>query len=166
MNIPAAPQAAPQGQGHSPARHHAPEVGLRAPAPEPASWLHFFLTFLLQLAGLLPDPNTKEGRQAAQALRELQDLVARYKRGELTPQNCRAAELRPRLPRAQRRIRLTPGIYAALFFTPRAATAARARIAARTGQVTTALQALSRSPVSIFGPSPHVPTHVHFVPLS
>ena len=166
MNKSAAPQAAPKGQGHTQARHHAPEVGLRVPAPQPGAWLQFFLTFLLNLAGLLPPPNTKEGREAAQALCELQDLIARYTRGELTPQDHQAAELRPRLPRAQRRIRLTPGIYAALFFTPRAATAARARIAARTGQVAAALQALSRFPVSIFGPSPRVPTHAHFVPLS
>ncbi len=166
MNNLAAPAAAPKGQGHTQARHHAPEVGLRMPAPEPGSWLQFFLAFLLNLAGLLPPPNTPEGREAAEALRELQDLIARYARGELTPHPVPAGEWRPRLPRAQRRIRLTPGIYAALFFTPRAATAARARIAARTGQLTTALQALSRFPVSIFGPSPHLPTHAHFVPLS
>jgi hypothetical protein len=165
MNISAAHQAAPKGQGHTQARHRAPEVGLHA--PQPGAWLQFFLAFLLQLAGLLPPPNTPEGREAAQALRELQDLIARYARGELTPHTRHhAAELRPRLPRAQRRIRLTPGLYAALFFTPRAATAARARIAARTGQLTTALQALSRFPVSIFGPSPHLPTHAHFVLLS
>ena len=159
MNNPAAPKAARKGQGHSPARDHAPEVG---------SWLQAFLAFLLQLAGLFPADNTPEGREAAQALRELQALMARYTRGELTAQDRLplAPHPRPRLPRAQRRIRLTPGIYAALFFTPRAATAARARIAARAGQVTAALKALSRSPISIFGPSPHLPTHAHFIPLS
>ena len=166
MNISAAPPAAPKGQGHTLARHHAPEVGLRTPATEPGSWLQFFLAFLLNLAGLLPPPTTPEGREAAQALRELQDLIARYARGELTPHAIPAGEWHPRLPRAQRRIRLTPGIYAALFFTPRAATAARARIAARTGQLTTALQATSRTHVSFFGPSHHAPTHVHFVPIS
>jgi hypothetical protein len=147
----------------------APEVRLHTPTPEPGSWLHFFLTFLLQLAGLLPEPNTPEGRQAAQALRAFQDLLARYQRGEFplpTRQNHRTGELRPRLPRAQRRILLTPGLFAALYFTPRAAIAARARIAARAGQLATALRARSQTPISIFGQSAHMPTHVLFIPLT
>jgi hypothetical protein len=159
MNKPAATQAARNGQGHPPARDHAPEVG---------SWLHAFLAFLLQLAGLLPNPNTPEGRHAAQALREFQDLLARYQRGELplpTRHNHRTGELRPRLPRAERRILLTPGLYAALFFTPRAAIAARARITARAGRLA-AHKAATRTPVSFFDPSQATPTRALIVPLS
>ena len=156
MNNPAAPRPAPQGQGHSPARDHAPEVG---------SWLHLFLAFLLELAGILPKPNTPEGQAAAQVLRELQDLFARYRSGELTPADrahaALTAEPRPRLPRAQRRLRLTPGIYAALYFTPRAAIAARARFALRTRGTPRPI-----TPMFFFVLPDTTPTHAHFVPLS
>jgi hypothetical protein len=166
MNKLAATPAAPKGQGHTQARHRAPEVCLRTPAPEPGSWLQFFLAFLLNLAGLLPPPNTAQGREAAQALRELQDLIARYARGELPPHtHHQAAERRPRLPRAERRILLTPGLHAALFFTPRAAIAARARIIARAGHLA-ARNAATRTPVSFFGPSPDMLNHALFVTLS
>jgi hypothetical protein len=162
MNIPAAPQPAPQGQGHPPARHRAPEVG---------SWLRLFLAFFLDLAGLLPRPTTPEGRAAARALRELQELLQRYERGELTPADRRplgrhAPDLRPRPPRSQRRIQLVPGIYAALHFTPRAAIAARARFAAAEPGVAAALRARSHTPVSNFGHSAALPIHALFVPIS
>jgi hypothetical protein len=154
MNNPAAPQAARKGQGHSPARDHAPEVG---------SWLQAFLAFLLHLAGLFPGEDTPENREAAQALRELQALMARYTRGELTPQDRLplAPHPRPRLPRAQRRIRLTPGIYAALYFTPRAAIAARARFAQHTRGTPPPI-----TPIFFFGLPGPMPTHAHFVPFS
>ncbi len=146
-----------------------PEARLHAATPEPGSWLHVFLAFLLQLAGLLPQPNTQEGRHAAQALREFQDLLARYQRGELplpTRHTHRTGELRPRLPRAQRRILLTPGLYAALYFTPRAAIAARARITARAGQLATAQRARSQTSVSIFGHHTQTPNCAFVIPIS
>lgn len=169
MNKSAATQATPQGQGQSQARRHAPEVGLRAPVSPPSAWVQAFLAFLLSLFSIIPQPDSPEGREAAQALQELRELLARYTRGELTAADRRPSRHRAprvRLPRSQRRIQLVPGIYAALFFTPRAAIAARARFAAAEPGVAAALRALSRTSVSIFGHSAYSPTHAHFVPLS
>ena len=111
----------------------------RAPTPEMGPWLQLFLALLLQLAGLPTRSGTAEGREALHALNQLRDLLALYSRGEL-PMVSRAharrmahgrtPEMRARLPRSQRRIQLVPGIFAALYFTPRAAIAARARFAA------------------------------------
>ena len=135
MNTSPSPMAGPR------AHDHAPEVG---------SWVQGFLAFLLHLAGLLGQPGTKANQQLAQALRELEDLIAAHARGELSPPSRRPspAPTGQRLPRAQRRILLTPGLYAALYFTPRAAIAARARIASRAGGVHAALLATSRTAFS------------------
>lgn len=160
----------------APSRHPAPEVGLRAqatasrhPAPGMGSWLQAFLAFLMHFAGLIPQPDTPEGRAAAQALRELQDLIANYARGERTAEDrrpCRHHTPRVRIPRAERRLRLTPGIYAALFFTPRAAIAARARFAAGEPGVAAALRTALRSPFSIFGLLAAGRNHDHFILIS
>ncbi len=161
----------------TPARHHAPEMG----APEMGAWLRQFLALLMHWAGLLDAPKTPEARALAQAIRALQELIARHADGDLPWPDAphghprarspyagvRYARVRyARIPRAERRILLTPGIYSALFFTPRAATAARARIAARAEGVLSALRAISRTPVSIFVRQPRLSTHADFVPLS
>ena len=161
MNKPAATQAARNGQRHPPARDPAPEVG---------SWLHALLAFLLGWSRLFAAPDTPEARAFAQAIRELQSLAARHAAGDLPRSPARRhppGRIRyARIPRAERRILLTPGLFAALYFTPRAAIAARARIAARAGQLATALRARSQTPISIFGQSAHMPTHVLFIPLT
>ena len=164
MNNSPAPRAARHRAGPPPARHPAPEVG---------SWLQGFLAFLLHLAGLLANDPTPQGRQAARALRDLQDLIARESRARLesarpTPR-YRHAHHRPRvprLPRLQRRIILTPGIYAALYFTPRAAIAARARFATSAGRVATTLQARTNPLFSILSRFVAPSSHAHFIPLS
>lgn len=166
MNTSPAPRAARHRAGPPPARHPAPEVG---------SWLQGFLAFLLHLAGLLANDPTPQGRQAARALRDLQDLIARESRARLDSTRLESARPTPRyrhahhrprvprLPRVQRRIILTPGIYAALYFTPRAAIAARARFATSAGRVASALQARTNRPFSILSRSAATPTHAHFI---
>jgi hypothetical protein len=156
----------------TPARDQAPEMG----APEVGAWLRQFLALLMHWAGLLDTPKSPEARALAQAIRAIQDLVARHADGDLPWSDVphghpctRAPYARiryARIPRAERRILLTPGIFAALFFTPRAFIAARARIAARAEGILSALRALSRTPVSIFGHHTQAPTHILFVPLS
>ncbi len=160
MNKPAATQAARNGQRHPPARDPAPEVG---------SWLHALLAFLLGWSRLFAAPDTPEARAFAQAIRELQSLAARHAAGDLPRSPARPHPPRPhrdpRNPPAQRPSRRTPRRNAALFFTPRAAIAARARITARAGRLA-AQKAATRTPVSFFGPSQATPTHALFVPLS
>ncbi len=125
------------------------------PAPPPASHpesdlaahVRRLIAFLLHWSGLLSAGPSRQMRDLVQALHLLATLCERVALGDLAPRTADRplaeshAAPSARLPRAQRQERLTPGIYAGLFFTRLAAIGARAR-----------LSHPPQPPISIFAP--------------